>query len=154
MTQVGGSAIGSLAYETTPFQVFNNRAATDGFMLRWWLNDNSVTSSSGGFGGSSGASSGLTETTTGVASNSDVCICFLNAWAGEGGDRSELRSAEQDESVALFRAIFYHTDLSQASPHSCGQLQQYSFLINTVDTPAPIDPDIKANCSPRLAQDC
>ena len=47
MTQVGGSAMGSLAYETTLFQVFSNRAATDGFMLRWWLNDTVVTTHPG-----------------------------------------------------------------------------------------------------------
>ncbi|RDW57728.1 hypothetical protein BP5796_12529 [Coleophoma crateriformis] len=95
MTQVGGSAMGSLAYETTPFQVFSNRAASDGFMLRWWLNDSVVTTSSGMVG----AGSVLTETTIGVADNSDVCICFLNAWSGEGGDRSELTNADQDNLV-------------------------------------------------------
>ncbi|RDW58789.1 hypothetical protein BP6252_13265 [Coleophoma cylindrospora] len=95
MTQVGGSAMGSLAYETTPFQVFTNRAASDGFMLRWWLNDSVVTTTSG----MSGAGTVLTETTIGVADNSDVCICFLNAWSGEGGDRSELTNADQDNLV-------------------------------------------------------
>jgi beta-glucosidase len=93
MTQVGGSAMGSLAYESTPFQVFRERAATDGFMLRWWLNDTVTTSSSG----IQGSGSVLSENTLGVASNSDVCICFLNAWAGEGGDRDELANADQDK---------------------------------------------------------
>lgn len=92
MTQVGGSAMGALAYETTPFQVFSNRAATDGYMLRWWLND-TVTTTSSGMGG---AGTDLTEDTLGVASNSDACVVFLNAWSGEGGDRDELRNEDQD----------------------------------------------------------
>jgi beta-glucosidase len=92
MTQIGGSAMGSLAYETIPFQTFSNRAATDGFMLRWWLNDIvSLTSSD-----MSGTGSVLSESTLGVASNSDVCVVYLNAWAGEGGDRTELRIEDQD----------------------------------------------------------
>lgn len=95
MATVGGSAMGSLAYVTTPFQKFVERAETDGFMLRWWLNDTAVTS----FSGMSGRGSELTESTVGVASGSDVCICFLNAWSGEGGDRSELYNTTQDTLV-------------------------------------------------------
>ncbi|KAF8862662.1 glycoside hydrolase [Acephala macrosclerotiorum] len=98
MSTVGGSAMGSLAYVTTPVQKFIERAATDGFMLRWWLNDTTVSS----FSGMSGSGTELAESTLGVASNSDVCICFLNAWSGEGGDRSELYNATQD---ALVNAV-------------------------------------------------
>ncbi|KAH9892098.1 glycoside hydrolase superfamily [Xylariomycetidae sp. FL2044] len=95
MTTVGGSAMGSLAYVTTPFQLFNERAAKDGFMLRWWLNDSSVTSSSG----MAGSGTELTETTTGVASNSDACVVFLNSWGGEGSDRVELTNGTTDALV-------------------------------------------------------
>ncbi|KAH6672261.1 putative beta-glucosidase D [Halenospora varia] len=95
MSTVGGSAMGSLAYVTTPFQKFVERAETDGFMLRWWLNDTTVTTLSG----MSGSGTELAESTLGVASYSDVCICFLNAWSGEGGDRSELHNATQDTLV-------------------------------------------------------
>lgn len=87
--------MGSLAFLTTPFQKFVERAQSDGFMLRWWLNDSSVTTSSG----MSGSGTELSESTIGVAENSDVCICFLNAWSGEGGDRSELYNATQDTLV-------------------------------------------------------
>lgn len=92
MTTVGGSAMGSLSFVSTPFQKFVDRAQSSGFMLRWWLNDTTVTSSSG----MQGSGSELSESTTGVAADSDVCICFLNAWSGEGGDRSELANADQD----------------------------------------------------------
>lgn len=92
MSTVGGSAMGSLAYLTTPIQLFNERAAKDGFMLRWWLND-TVSTESTGMGGEGTA---LTETTTGVAQDSDACVVFINAWAGEGADRPELYNEEQD----------------------------------------------------------
>ncbi|KAK6208423.1 ssDNA-binding protein, mitochondrial [Pestalotiopsis sp. IQ-011] len=95
MSVVGGSAMGSLAYLSTPFQLFNQRAASDGFMLRWWLTDESTNTSSG----MSGSGTELTESTTGVADLSDACLVFLNAWAGEGADRTELRNATQDTLV-------------------------------------------------------
>lgn len=95
MALVGGSAMGSLAYLTTPMQLFNQRAALDGFMLRWWLND-TVSTTSSGMGGSG---TELTETTVGVADDSDACVVFLNAWGGEGADRTELTNADQDELV-------------------------------------------------------
>lgn len=92
MTTVGGSAMGSLSHVSTPIQKFMERAETDGFMLRWWLNDTTATT----FSGMSGSGTELAESTVGVAKYSDVCICFLNAWAGEGGDRTELANADQD----------------------------------------------------------
>jgi len=98
MTTVGGSAMGSLANVTTPFQLFSQRAATDGYMLRWWLNDTATTT----FSGMSGSGSELTESTVGVADNSDACVVFINAWGGEGGNRSELYNATQDKFVSFF----------------------------------------------------
>lgn len=95
MASVGGSAMSSLAYLTTPIQLFNQRAATDGFMLRWWLNDTVETAWSGMLG----SGTELSETTTGVAEYSDACVVFLNAWGGEGADRTELTNADQDELV-------------------------------------------------------
>lgn len=97
MTTVGGSAMGSLAYLVSPVQRFVDRAVKEGFMLRWWLNDTVSTSSSGGMMGSG---TELSETTTGVAENSDACVVFLNSWGGEGGDRSELYNADQDHLVS------------------------------------------------------
>lgn len=97
MAQIGGSGMASLAYQTTPVQLFVERAVTDGFMLKWWLNDTSTSSSGGGFGaGSAGSGTQISETTTGIASGSDACVVFINSWAGEGGDRSEIRNVEQD----------------------------------------------------------
>ena len=66
MATVGGSAMGSLAYVTTPMQKFVGRAAADGFMLRWWLNDTTVST----FSGMSGAGTELSESTVGVGGES------------------------------------------------------------------------------------
>ncbi|KAF2129979.1 glycoside hydrolase family 3 protein [Dothidotthia symphoricarpi CBS 119687] len=95
MTQVGGSAMSSAAFIVTPVHAFVERAMKDGFMLRWWLND-TVTTSQSGMMVSNGAGTELVETTVGVTANSDACVVFLNAWSGEGGDRSELANADQD----------------------------------------------------------
>ncbi|KZL86990.1 beta-glucosidase d [Colletotrichum incanum] len=105
MAVVGGSAMGSLAYLTTPLQLFNERAAKDGFMLRWWLNDTSETA----FSGMTGSGTELTETTTGVARDSDACIVFLNAWGGEGADRTELYNADQDNLVQTVAEVCNNT---------------------------------------------
>ncbi|KAF2029955.1 glycoside hydrolase family 3 protein [Setomelanomma holmii] len=98
MSQIGGSAMSSATYLITPFQAFNERAHKDGFMLKWWLN-NTIVSSSGGMVISDGAGTEISETTTGIAENSDACIVFINAWSGEGGDRDELANAGQDTLV-------------------------------------------------------
>ena len=65
-------------------------------MLKWWLNNTVVGSSGGGMIISDGTGTEIQETTLGMADGSDACIVFINAWAGEGGDRSELENAEQD----------------------------------------------------------
>ncbi|KZL68287.1 beta-glucosidase D, partial [Colletotrichum tofieldiae] len=105
MAVVGGSAMGSLSYLTTPLQLFNERAAKDGFMLRWWLNDTSETT----FSGMTGSGTELTETTTGVAKDSDACVVFLNAWGGEGADRTELYNTEQDALVQTVAEVCNNT---------------------------------------------
>ncbi|KAF9875440.1 hypothetical protein CkaCkLH20_07260 [Colletotrichum karsti] len=105
MAVVGGSAMGSLSHLTTPLQLFNQRAAADGFMLRWWLNDTSTATSSG----MKGSGTELTESTTGVADLSDACVVFLNAWGGEGADREELANAEQDALVLTVADVCNNT---------------------------------------------
>lgn len=72
MITLGGSAMGFLAYVTIPVQKFVDRAASDGFMLRWWLNDTTTTT----FSGMKFSGTELTESTLGVAADSDVCTCF------------------------------------------------------------------------------
>jgi len=149
------SAVGSgglsFSYLATPFQAFSLRAAQDGSMFRWIMNDtytDSSTSSSfggggmggmnemggnstqsqggppdsasasgndtmspgaggaAGGGGGAGGAAGVMGTGTSVspsianyASDSEVCLVFLNSWSGEGGDRSELSNQDQDDLV-------------------------------------------------------
>ncbi|KAF3011014.1 hypothetical protein E8E13_010853 [Curvularia kusanoi] len=99
MSQNGGSAMSSAAFLVTPFQAFNERAQADGFMLKWWLNNTVVKSSGGGMQISDGSGTEISETTLGIADGAEACVVFLNAWAGEGGDRSELANAESDRLV-------------------------------------------------------
>jgi beta-glucosidase len=99
MSQNGGSAMSSAAFLVTPFQAFNERAQADGFMLKWWLNNTVVESTGGGMQLSDGSGTEISETTLGIADGSEACVVFLNAWAGEGGDRSELANSEGDKLV-------------------------------------------------------
>ncbi|RAL61123.1 hypothetical protein DID88_010462 [Monilinia fructigena] len=56
---------------------------------------------SGGGGGGAGLSGGtvLTQDISSYATDAEVCLVFLNAFSGEGADRTELRSTEQDKLV-------------------------------------------------------
>lgn len=148
------SAVGSgglsNSYLATPFQALSLRAAQDGSMFRWIMNDTySDSSSSSSFGGGDmGGMGGMSDNSTlsqggppdsasasgnnstsadaggaaggaaggngagiqgsgtsvspsiaNYASDSEVCLVFLNSWSGEGGDRSELYNQDQDELV-------------------------------------------------------
>lgn len=100
MASPGGSAAAALPYLITPLQALTDRAVEDGTQLRWILNNTYTPSSSGtSYGTSSDAETGIQPTIPSYASDTEVCLVFLNAWAGEGADRSELRNAEQDELV-------------------------------------------------------
>ncbi|UPX10538.1 Beta-glucosidase [Ascochyta rabiei] len=99
MSQNGGSAMSSASFLVSPFQAFNERAQADGFMLKWWFNNTVVESSGGGMMLSDGSDAEIYETTLGIADGADACVVFINAWAGEGGDRSELANAEGDHLV-------------------------------------------------------
>ncbi|EOD45724.1 putative beta-glucosidase d protein [Neofusicoccum parvum UCRNP2] len=106
MAQVGGSGQGSFLYVITPEHAFVERAKEDGAMLRVMLNDSVISSgSSGGIaagpnaGSESKDSTAASQTTKGYSYNQDVCLVFLNAYSGEGGDRDELSNADQDDLV-------------------------------------------------------
>lgn len=155
------SAVGSgglsNGYLATPFQALSLRAANDGSMFRWIMNDtytedtssgipggatdgdaprmgknstssgsdssdstsnglssdsnnSSMTMNTGGMpGGNGGAGGGagmdlgsgttVTPSIANYASDSEVCLVFLNSWSGEGADRSELSNTDQDDLV-------------------------------------------------------
>ncbi|OJD29404.1 beta-glucosidase d [Diplodia corticola] len=106
MAQIGGSGQGSFAYLITPEHAFVEKAREDGAMLRVMLNDSVISSgATGGIGAGPNAgsastdSTAATQTTEGYSYNQDVCLVFLNAYSGEGGDRDELYNTDQDSLV-------------------------------------------------------
>ena len=151
LASAGGSGQLSFSYLATPFQALSLRAAADGTMFRWLMNDtytsgsslssssatggmpdsssgNTTASATAGQGepsGSSGNSSmsadagaggdatggavaglgnlgsgtAITPSFSGYATDSEVCIVFLNSDSGEGADRTELANADQDTLV-------------------------------------------------------
>ncbi|KAL1627424.1 hypothetical protein SLS54_002349 [Diplodia seriata] len=99
---LGGSGTGSFAYLITPHYALTTKVLEDGTMFRWLMNDTAYASSSSGMGGGvSGYSSGTgaAHTYAGYATDTEVCLVFLNAYSGEGADRSELYNADQDAMV-------------------------------------------------------
>lgn len=123
-----GGSQGAFSYLVTPYEALNARARVDGTVIRWILNNTytaastASTGGSTGFGGSSNSSGGgggpgiaaraavniavpsggvdFDQTIPAYAATASVCLAFINANAGEGADRTELRDAEQDTLVA------------------------------------------------------
>lgn len=107
----GGSGSGqtSFPYLITPQQALTARAAQDGTMIRWILNNTYTSTTQGGIPGGfknkkrqiAGLSGGtaLTQDIADYATGAEVCLAFINAMSGEGADRTELRNTEQDEMV-------------------------------------------------------
>ncbi|PSK43996.1 Beta-glucosidase 1 [Elsinoe australis] len=95
-----GSGQASLPYAISPFEAINQRASASGSMVRYLLNDTyASTSSGGGLVMVDGAQTGVTPSFSAYASNSDVCMVFINALAGEGADRTELYNDDQDSMI-------------------------------------------------------
>ncbi|KAL4866514.1 hypothetical protein BDV12DRAFT_210438 [Aspergillus spectabilis] len=93
-----GSGQGSLPYLIDPHMALTMRAVQDGTMLRWIMND--TYSSTGSTLVTSGTSSTAAQVTfENYATNSNVCLVFLNALSGEGADRTELYNTDQDAMV-------------------------------------------------------
>lgn len=71
---------------------------------------NSTGSAAGGMGGTSTASTDGTISIDQFASDADVCLVFINAYSGEGADRSALRDDEQDGYESFFVCLKTLTD--------------------------------------------
>ncbi|KAL4739928.1 putative beta-glucosidase D [Aspergillus similis] len=94
-----GSGQASLPYLITPENALNIKASQDGTMLRWIAND-TYTSSAGSTLVMQGSSStSVTPSISAYSENMDVCLVFINAFAGEGADRTELRNTDQDNLI-------------------------------------------------------
>lgn len=66
------------AFLVHPFHAFNERAQADGFVLKWWLN-NTVVESSSRMQLDDGAGTQISETTLGIVDSAEACVVFLNA---------------------------------------------------------------------------
>ncbi|KAE9397359.1 glycoside hydrolase [Gymnopus androsaceus JB14] len=113
-TTPGGSGGGATAYVVTPQHAFIEKAREDGTMLTWLLNDTYTSNltlfdawsidspnSNSSDSGSSYYGTGMTPGISNYASAAEYCVVFLNSLSGEGGDRSELRNADQDTLVNI-----------------------------------------------------
>ncbi|KAK6197186.1 hypothetical protein LQW54_010842 [Pestalotiopsis sp. IQ-011] len=86
----GGSGQLALPYLVTPYEAIQRRAIEEDTMVFWIMNNTF------GIGGGTGVSPSYAN----YASQSEVCLVFLNSWSGEGADRGELSNDEQDQLVA------------------------------------------------------
>ncbi|KAB2578820.1 putative beta-glucosidase d protein [Lasiodiplodia theobromae] len=95
---LGGSGTNSFPYLITPHYALTTKVIEDGTMFRWIMNDTGYSSSGSGLSGYS-SGTGAAHTYAGYAADTEVCIVFLNAYSGEGADRSELYNTDQDAMV-------------------------------------------------------
>jgi beta-glucosidase len=93
-----GSGQASLPYVIDPHMALVMRAAPEGTMLRWIMND-TYSSTGSTLIPSDATSTSAQVTYANYATGSDVCLVFLNALSGEGADRTELYNEDQDAMV-------------------------------------------------------
>lgn len=94
-----GSGQTSFPYLITPQQALTNKAATDGTMIRWILNNTYTSDSKATIMGGLSGGTAITQDIPDYATGAEVCMVFLNAFSGEGADRTELTNFEQDTLV-------------------------------------------------------
>ncbi|KAL6237503.1 putative beta-glucosidase D [Aspergillus navahoensis] len=94
-----GSGQASLPYLITPENALNIKASQDGTMLRWVANDTYSSSSGSTLVMQGSSSTSVTPSISTYSENMDVCLVFINAFAGEGADRTELRNTDQDDLI-------------------------------------------------------
>ncbi|PYH73536.1 beta-glucosidase [Aspergillus vadensis CBS 113365] len=93
----GGSGISSPSYQITPYDALLSKALEDGTQLMWAMDDELPIIPYTAVTGTMGTSAA--PTFAGYASAVSTCLVFINAWSGEGHDRSELRNIPQDEMI-------------------------------------------------------
>jgi beta-glucosidase len=94
-----GSGQTSFPYLITPQQALTYRASQDGTMIRWILNNTYTESTTSTIAGGLSGGTALAHTISAYSTDAEVCLVFLNAFSGEGADRTELRNTEQDALV-------------------------------------------------------
>ncbi|KAL3494529.1 glycosyl hydrolase family 3 N terminal domain-containing protein [Aspergillus germanicus] len=111
-----GSGQASLPYVIDAHMALVMRAAPEGTMLRWIMND-TYSSTGSTLIPSDATSTSAQVTYANYATGSDVCLVFLNALSGEGADRTELLVDQwiEHENVT---ALLYGSVLGQESGNS------------------------------------
>ncbi|PWY86709.1 putative beta-glucosidase D [Aspergillus heteromorphus CBS 117.55] len=94
-----GSGQASYPYLVAPLVPLIVRASEEGTILNWILQDNYTASAGSSLIPSVAGSTFVAPSYAETASDSDVCLVFLNALSGEGKDRTELYNADQDTMV-------------------------------------------------------
>ncbi|OAP62570.1 beta-glucosidase [Fonsecaea erecta] len=99
----GGSGAGRLSYIVSPLEAIKYRAALDGTLVQYILNNN-LLSRPGGLGE--------------ILPIPEVCLVFLKSWATEGSDR---RSLEADwDSTAVVNSVAAYCNNTVVITHSAG----------------------------------
>ncbi|KAH0847529.1 hypothetical protein AYO21_01437 [Fonsecaea monophora] len=99
----GGSGAGRLSYLVSPLEALKTRAALDGTLVQYILNNDLLTQPSG---------------LSAILPVPEVCLVFLKSWAAEGSDR---RSLEADwDSSAVVRAVAAYCNNTMVITHSAG----------------------------------
>lgn len=91
-----------MPYLITPYLALTLRAVEDNSQIFWIMNNTytSITATTGPAGAAGLAQGiGVEISFDSYSSGSDVSLCFINSWSGEGADRSSLSSDVQDEMV-------------------------------------------------------
>ncbi|EXJ65900.1 beta-glucosidase [Cladophialophora psammophila CBS 110553] len=99
----GGSGTGRLSYLVSPLEALKARAALDGTLVQYILNNNLLTQPSG-----LGA----------IVPVPEVCLVFLKSWASEGSDRASLE-ADWDSS-AVVSSVAAYCNNTVVITHSAG----------------------------------
>ena len=97
LATASGAGSAPLPYLITPHQALTERVVEDNTQFRYILNDTFSGGSTGFI--NSGASTGVNPSVENYAQFSEACLVFINAWGGEGGDRSELCNEVSDNLV-------------------------------------------------------
>ncbi|KIW87831.1 uncharacterized protein Z519_11415 [Cladophialophora bantiana CBS 173.52] len=99
----GGSGTGRLSYLVSPLEALKARAALDGTLIQYILNNNLLTQPNG-----LGA----------IVPVPEVCLVFLKSWASEGSDRASLEADWDSSAVASSVAAYCNNTV--VITHSAG----------------------------------
>lgn len=101
----GGSGTGQFSYLVTPLRAIQNRAAQEGGLVQYWLNNTLIANSN-------------VSTLVIPRGIPDVCLVMLKTWAEEGADRAHLSSDWDGDGVVESVAAYCNNTV--VITHSAG----------------------------------